>query len=139
MRGRSRRRCQSPRDRDRKSRHEAATPRSSWFAPSTSSVPSVSSVSSVVELLGTGRGVRIAVIDSGVHGGHPHVGGVSGGVAIDADGREHADYIDRLGHGTAVTAAIRDLAPDTEIFAVKVFDTSLWARLGSLIHGRDWA
>jgi len=34
----------------------------------------------------TGRGVRIAVVDSGVHAGHPHVGGVEQGVGIRDDG-----------------------------------------------------
>jgi subtilisin family serine protease len=86
-----------------------------------------------------GRGVRIAVIDSGVHASHPHIGGVSGGVAFDADGHEHDDYTDRNGHGTAVAAAIRDLAPGAEIFAVKVFDRALSTRIGHLVTALDWA
>jgi subtilisin family serine protease len=73
--------------------------------------------------------VRIAVIDSGVHAQHPHVNGVAGGVAIMPDGREETDYIDRLGHGTAVTAAIREKAPDAEIYAVKVFHDTLATRI----------
>jgi subtilisin family serine protease len=87
----------------------------------------------------TGRGVRIAVIDSGVHAAHPHVGGVAGGVAIDADGREHEDYLDRLGHGTAVTAAIKEKAPDAAIYAVRVFDRSLSTRLSTLVAAIDWS
>ncbi len=87
----------------------------------------------------TGRGVRIAVIDSGVHAEHPHVGGVAGGVAIDGDGREHDDYVDRLGHGTAVVAAIKEKAPDAEIYAVRVFDRSLSTRLATLIAAIDWS
>ena len=83
--------------------------------------------------------VRVAVLDSGVHAAHPHVGGVAGGVGIDDEGREHGDYVDRLGHGTAVTAAIREKAPDAEIFAVKVFDRTLSTRIGNLIHAIDWA
>ena len=71
--------------------------------------------------------VRVAVIDSGVHASHPHVGGVTGGVGIDADGAEHDDYVDRLGHGTAVTAVIREKAPNAEIFVIKVFDRELAA------------
>ena len=35
----------------------------------------------------TGRGVRVAVVDSGVHAGHPHVGGVEQGVAVAATAR----------------------------------------------------
>ena len=62
--------------------------------------------------------VRVAVIDSGVHASHPHVNGVAGGVGIDSEGHEHDDYVDRLGHGTAVAAVIREKAPDAAILAV---------------------
>jgi hypothetical protein len=84
-------------------------------------------------------GVRIAVIDSGVHAQHPHVNGVAGGVAFDASGREHGDLVDRLGHGTAIAAAIRDQAPDAEIFAVKVFDRQLSTPIGHLVQAIEWA
>lgn len=87
----------------------------------------------------TGRGVRVAVIDSGVHAAHPHVGAVAGGVAIEADGCEQADYTDRLGHGTAVTAAIKEKAPDAELYAVKVFDRSLSTGLSTLVAAIDWS
>jgi subtilisin family serine protease len=87
----------------------------------------------------TGRGVRVAIVDSGVNPSHPHVERVAGGVAIDEHGVEHSDYIDRLGHGTAVTAAIREKAPDAELFAVKVFDRALSTNMASLIAGIDWA
>jgi subtilisin family serine protease len=87
----------------------------------------------------TGRGVRIAVVDSGVHAAHPHVGSVAGGVAIDEEGREHDDYIDRIGHGTAVAAAIKEKAPDAELYAVKVFDRSLSTRISTLVAAIDWS
>lgn len=75
----------------------------------------------------TGRGVRIAVIDSGVHPAHPHVGRLAGAVAFDDDGRLAGDGVDRLGHGTAVAAAIHEKAPEADLLAVKVFDRSLAA------------
>lgn len=87
----------------------------------------------------TGRGVKIAVIDSGVHAEHPHVGGVAGGVAIDEEGREHLDYVDRVGHGTAVAAAIKEKVPDAELYAVKVFDRGLSTRIEILVSAIDWA
>jgi subtilisin family serine protease len=89
--------------------------------------------------MGTGRGVRVAVVDSGVHASHPHVGAIAGGVAIDGEGIQHADFVDRLGHGTAVTAAIREKAADAELFAVKVFDRALSTSIASLVDGIDWA
>jgi subtilisin family serine protease len=87
----------------------------------------------------TGRGVRIAIIDSGVHAAHPHVQGVAGGAAIDPHGREHADVVDRLGHGTAVTAVIREKAPDAEILAVKVFDRELRTSGQALAAALAWS
>lgn len=85
----------------------------------------------------TGRGVRIAVVDSGVHASHPHVGGVEQGIGIRDDGTLDEDFIDRLGHGTAVTAAIREKAPDAAIIAVKVFWQSLSTDIASLVRGID--
>jgi len=83
--------------------------------------------------------VRIAVIDSGVHASHPHVNGVAGGVAIMRDCREETDFIDRLGHGTAVAAVIREKAPEAEIFAVKIFHDSLATSIEPLIYAIDWS
>ena len=85
------------------------------------------------------RAVRIAVIDSGVHADHPHVNGVAGGVAITPAGREESDFVDRLGHGTAVTAVIREKAPDAAIFAVKIFHDSLATRIQPLVRAIDWS
>jgi subtilisin family serine protease len=83
--------------------------------------------------------VRVAIIDSGVHASHPHIGGIAGGVAFDQDAREHGDYVDRLGHGTAVTAVIREKAPFAELFAVRVFERTLSTRIGNLVKAIDWA
>ncbi len=83
----------------------------------------------------TGRGVRIAIVDSGVHAAHPHVHGVAGGIGVNADGTETGDYIDRLGHGTAVAAAIREKAPDADLFAVKIFWTALASDIRTLVAG----
>lgn len=90
-------------------------------------------------MIGTGRGVRIAIVDSGVHATHPHVQQVAGGVSITADGGYTNDYLDRIGHGTAVTAAIKEKAPDADLFAVRVFDRSLSASLATLCAALDWA
>jgi len=81
----------------------------------------------------------VAVIDSGVPATHPHVGGVSGGFAIRDDGTLADDYVDRLGHGTAVTAAIREKAPAAGILAIKVFWSSLATNVTMLARAIDEA
>lgn len=83
--------------------------------------------------------MSIAVIDSGVHADHPHVGGVAGGVAIDAAGRVSGDFVDRIGHGTAVMAAIKEKAPAADCYAVRIFDTRLAASAAKLLAALDWA
>jgi len=94
----------------------------------------------------TGRRARIAVIDSGVHCAHPHICAdrILPGAAILSDGTMHtglATVLDRLGHGTAVTAAIQEKAPDAEILPIRVFHDALKTSaraLGLAIeHGLD--
>lgn len=85
------------------------------------------------------RAVRVAVVDSGVNRAHPHVGAVAGGVGFASDGGAGDDYVDRLGHGTAVTSAIQELAPSATLFALKVFDRELDTSLRALIAAIDWA
>lgn len=85
------------------------------------------------------RPVRVVVIDSGVHAAHPHINGVSGGIGVDTAGELYDDYVDRLGHGTAVTAVIREKAPLAEIFVAKVFDRELAASGAALVAACDWA
>jgi subtilisin family serine protease len=87
----------------------------------------------------TGRGIRIAVVDSGVHADHPHIQGVSGGIGIDAAGVVYDDYLDRVGHGTAVTAVIREKAPGAEVFAIKIFDRELTTTGNALAAALTWA
>lgn len=87
---------------------------------------------------GTGA-ITIAVVDSGVNVPHPHLPGVAGGVAIDLEGMESDDYVDRLGHGTAASAAIHEKAPAAELWAVKVFDTRLATTVENLVRAIDWA
>src|SRR5262245_27355878 len=106
----------------------------------------------------TGRGIRVAVIDSGVHASHPHIveplaGGeadpaaaarstdrpIVTGVGIREDGSLDDDYTDRLGHGTAVAAAIREKAPDAQIVAIKVFWRRLATNVPTLVRGIEVA
>jgi hypothetical protein len=81
--------------------------------------------------------MRIAVIDSGIHAGHAHIGAIAGAIHFTADGLGD-DPVDRLGHGTAVAAAIREKVPSAEIFSVKVFHRRLSAEIGALIQALNW-
>jgi subtilisin family serine protease len=85
----------------------------------------------------TGRGVRIAVVDSGIAEGHPHVGAIAGTIVVG--GPEPPDAMDRIGHGTAVAAAIREKAPDAELIAVKVFHDRLATNAASLANAVERA
>jgi subtilisin family serine protease len=87
----------------------------------------------------TGRGVRVAVLDSGVNVPHPHVTGVVDGVVVYPDGGLDGDYVDRLGHGTAVAAAICEKVPESQLVAVKIFRESLATNVKTLIRAIQWA
>ena len=86
----------------------------------------------------SGRPVRVAIVDSGVYAGHPHVQGVAAGISLVA-GAAKDDYVDRNGHGTAVAAVVREKAPAAEIVAVKIFDRDLAATVSELARGIEWA
>src|SRR6266850_5182887 len=87
----------------------------------------------------TGRGVRVGIIDSGVNPAHPHVGGVEGGTRIKSSEADSTnDYLDYIGHGTAVAGAIREKAPDAELYAVKVFDRRLTANIDVILRALEW-
>lgn len=52
---------------------------------------------------------------------------------------EEGAYIDQLGHGTAVMAAIQEKAPEAQYFAVKVFHSSLRTTTDCLLRAIEWA
>ena len=86
----------------------------------------------------TGRGVKVGIIDSGVNPAHPHVGGVAGGVRISPGEGDSNDYLDYIGHGTAVAGAIREKAPDARLYVVKVFDRALTTNIETIVKAIDW-
>lgn len=85
----------------------------------------------------TGRGLRIAVIDSGVNVRHPHICATTHCVIIGSEAEEISSD-DPVGHGTAVTAAIQEKAPDAEYYALKLFGASLRATSDRLIAAIEW-
>ena len=91
----------------------------------------------------TGRGVKVAVVDSGIEPNHPKIGTIAGGVGLCAlaDGgiQREDDFSDRAGHGTACAGIIRKLAPEAELYGIRVFDESLTTDGQSLVAAIAWA
>ncbi|CAN5499398.1 hypothetical protein BH10ACI4_BH10ACI4_35570 [soil metagenome] len=84
------------------------------------------------------RRVRVALLDSGVFAQHPHIQRpIVGGVTILPSGDEPG-FQDTLGHGTAVCALVQHMAPDADVFAVKIFDRQLATSLGTVLRALDW-
>lgn len=77
----------------------------------------------------TGKGVRIAVIDSGVDTNHKDLEGkISQSFTAKKDGKKvifvESDEGDSAGHGTACAGIISSIAPDAEISSVKVLGST---------------
>jgi subtilisin family serine protease len=93
---------------------------------------------------GSGRGVRVGVIDSGIEGGHPLVGDVQQAIAVEYD--EAADEVvfvdgphdDLYGHGTACAGIIRGLAPEVELVSLRVLGADLVGSAYDFAHALDW-
>jgi subtilisin family serine protease len=95
---------------------------------------------------GSGAGVRVAVIDSGVDETHPAVGALAGGVVVEPDETAASGarivpgpHADLYGHGTACAGIIRGLAPACEIYSVRVLGSSLSGRGAVFAAGLAWA
>ncbi len=96
----------------------------------------------------TGRGVRVAVVDSGVEWDHPALEKcVQGGVAVEYDQNADPDIsilddpqpIDLSGHGTACAGIIHKIAPEAELFSVRVLGRDMKGRGIQFATGLDWA
>jgi subtilisin len=94
---------------------------------------------------GSGRGIKVAIIDSGIDAAHPALNGpVNGYVTVEMDGDQaHFNtediHEDSCGHGTACAGIIRSLAPECEIYSVKVLGKGLIGRGSTFIAGLRWA
>jgi subtilisin len=88
--------------------------------------------------------VRVCILDSGVDPNHPKVGTIQGAVEItvDADGKPTAtpdEQGDLCGHGTACAGVIRGLAPECEIYSVRVLGAGYTGSGPILLGGLRWA
>jgi subtilisin len=91
-----------------------------------------------------GEGVTVCLVDSGVRGDHPLVGGIDRAVTVtlDADGEPHVqddETGDVSGHGTACAGIVRAIAPAARITSVRVLDADLSGGGTQLLAGLGWA
>lgn len=93
----------------------------------------------------TGAGIKVAVIDSGIDEGHPDVGPLSGYVSVvqrEADGKitfETDRHDDWYGHGTACAGIIRSIAPECELYSIRVLGSMLTGGGDVFAAGLRWA
>lgn len=95
----------------------------------------------------TGRGVRIAIIDTGIDYNHPDLKHSYRGGYDFVNGDD--DPYDDNGHGTFVAGIIAGTinggkaslgaAPDVEIYAVKVMGANGRGSIGNIVKGIQWA
>jgi subtilisin family serine protease len=90
-----------------------------------------------------GAGVTVAVIDSGIEGSHPAVGGrVVRAVRVDLHGEsatiDDEAPIDVVGHGTACAGIIHGLAPEAELVSVRVLGKNNRTKGLAFAYGLDW-
>jgi subtilisin len=124
-------------------------PRPAWSI-AVEAVPHVMSLSPIEDITpewawggSTGVGVKVAVIDSGIDSSHPAIGHIEGHVLLTegADGILYDDgpHDDVFGHGTACAGIIRSLAPDCELYSVRVLGPTLSGRGAVFAAGLRWA
>lgn len=92
----------------------------------------------------TGRGVRVAVVDSGIDTEHPDLKGkVKESVeAVTEDGRiefRPSTSGDQAGHGTACAGIIASIAPDVDLYSVKVLGPKASGSGDMFLVGLDYA
>jgi subtilisin family serine protease len=93
---------------------------------------------------GRGEGVTVAIVDSGVEGDHPALGGaLRESVRVELDGEDASvvddEAIDVVGHGTACASIVHQLAPAAEIVSVRVLGPDNRGKGAAFAAGLDWA
>ena len=90
---------------------------------------------------GRGKGIRIALLDSGVEANHPALRGLElvDDVAVVQDSMKlkivSGEGRDLYGHGTAVAGILHQVAPEAEIGSIRVLGESLSARTAIILEG----
>ena len=91
-----------------------------------------------------GAGVRVAIVDSGVDGGHELVGGIQRAVAVQRGAEGETAIVDDTvgdvaGHGTACAGIVRSMAPASELWSVRVLGEGARGGASALLSGLRWA
>ena len=91
-----------------------------------------------------GSGMTVAIVDSGIEGSHPAVGGkLVGSVRVDMVDDEAVvvadDPIDVFGHATACAGIIHSIAPAAEFLSVRVLGPDLKGKGVAFAAGLEWA
>jgi subtilisin family serine protease len=92
----------------------------------------------------SGRGVRVCIVDSGVERDHPDVGPVRESYAVVDSGQSELAVVrvgdgDTCGHGTACAGVVRSLAPECELYSVRVFGERYSSTGDTFLTGLSWA
>lgn len=95
----------------------------------------------------TGRGVRVALIDSGVEHDHPLLGEAVASergamVVLDRSGQPalvSGAHGDAYGHGTACASVVHAIAPEATIVSVRVLGERNSGRAAQFLGGLAWA
>ena len=90
---------------------------------------------------GSGRGIKIAVLDSGIEANHPDLKGMrlADDLAIIDDGLQlrcvPGGGKDMYGHGTAIAAILSQLAPEAKLGSFRVLGEHLRSRTAIICEG----
>ena len=91
----------------------------------------------------TGKGVTVAIIDSGVESSHPDIGNrCTSGVVIEERfgniSKKEFDGIDVAGHGTACAGLVLRMAPEARIVSCRILNRSIEATSHALLEALSW-
>ena len=87
----------------------------------------------------TGRGVRVAIIDTGIDPTHPALQGAYRGGYDFVHNDMTPDEETAEAHGTMVAGIVLQVAPDAEIYALKIFGKENGFDTADLVRAIDWA
>src|SRR5205085_7861869 len=90
---------------------------------------------------GTGKGIKVAILDSGIEASHPLLKqtALADDLAVIDDGLQlktiPGSGRDLFGHGTAIAAIIRQVAPEAQLGSFRVLGEQLRSRTAIICEG----